>query len=115
MPAPEADEEHGGANAEVLDAAVGALVGVAQLLLAGAQVIHLADDFGHHLLDAAQLRLDGLELLGGLDGRPVLGVGADVDVELDVAIGVGDCVARGQDVLEADVESAVLVGVEGVS
>jgi hypothetical protein len=43
------------------------------------------DDLGGELLDAAQLGLDGLELLGGLDGGPVLCVGANVDVELDCA------------------------------
>ena len=90
LPHPQANQQKGGAHAEPLDAVVGALVGVAQGLLAGAQVVHLADHLGDHLLDAAQLRLDGLELLGGLDGGPVLGVGADVDVELDVAVGVGD-------------------------
>lgn len=88
LPAPEGDEQGGGADAEPLDAGVGALVGVAQLLLAGAQVVHLVDDLLDHLLDAAQVRLDGAQLLGGLDGGPVLGVGADVDVQLDVARGV---------------------------
>lgn len=91
LPPPEANEEQGGADAEPLDAGVGALVGVTQLLLARAQVVHLAHDLANHLLNAAQLGLDGLQLLGGLDGGPVLGVGADVDVELDVAVGVTRC------------------------
>ena len=85
LPRPEADEQPRGADAEVLDPAVGALVGIAQLLLAQPQVLHLRHDLGDGLLDAAQLGLDGLELLRGLDGGPVLGVGADVDVELHVA------------------------------
>lgn len=47
------------------------------------------DDFASKFLDAAQVGLDGLELLVGLDGGPVLGVGANVDVELDVTGGRG--------------------------
>lgn len=88
LPPPQPDEQPRGGHAEPLDARVGALVGVAQLLLAGAQVVHLADDLAGELFDAAELGLDGLELLGGLDGGPVFGVGADVDVEFDGA-GVG--------------------------
>lgn len=45
------------------------------------------DDFLSQLLDTAQLGLDRLELLGGLDGAPVFGVGANVNIELDVARG----------------------------
>lgn len=87
LPAPEADEQYGGADAEVLDSAVCALVGVAQLDLARAQVVHLIDNLGQHLLDAAQLCLNGLELLGRLNSGPVLGVGANVDIQLDVTGG----------------------------
>lgn len=83
LPCPEANEDPRSADAEPLDAVVGALIGVAQLLLAAAQVVHLADNLARQLLDAPQLRFDGLELLGGLDGGPVLGVGANVDVEFD--------------------------------
>lgn len=92
LPAPEANEEPGGQDAEPLDAVVCALVGVAQLLLAGAQVLHLLHHLGRHLLNLAQLGLDGLELLVGLDGGPVLCVGANVNVELNVARG-GVCSA----------------------
>lgn len=88
LPAPEADEQHGGADAEPLDAVVGALVGVAQALLARPQVVHLADDLADHLLDPAHLHLDRLQLLRRLDRGPVLGVGTDVDVQLDVAVRV---------------------------
>lgn len=87
LPDPEADEQPGGQDAEPLDAVVGALVCVTELLLAGAEVVHLDDHLGCQLFDAAQVGLDGLELLGGLDGRPVLGVGTNVDVELDLAGG----------------------------
>lgn len=87
LPGPEDDEQHGGADAEPLDPCVRALVGVAQLDLARAQVVHLVDDLSQLLLHAPQLRLDGLELLASLDRGPVLGVGANVNVELDVAEG----------------------------
>lgn len=85
LPDPEHDQDEGGAEPEPLDPVVGALVGVAQLLLARPQVVHLAHDLGDHLLHTAKVRLDRLELLGGLDRGPVLCVGADVDVEFDVA------------------------------
>lgn len=90
LPRPQANEQPRRGHAEPLDARVGALVGVAQLLLAAAQVVHLADHLARQLFNAAELGLDGLELLGGLDGGPVLGVGADVDVEFDGArVGAG--------------------------
>lgn len=88
LPAPEADEQHGRSDAEPLDAGVGALVCVSQFLLSRAQVVHLGDNLGNGLLDAAELTLDGLELLGGLDGGPVLGIGTDIDVEFDMTVGV---------------------------
>lgn len=90
LPDPQTDEQPGGGDTEPLDARVCALVGVAQAHLASAQVLHLANHLGRKLLKATQLRLDGLELLGGLDGVPVLGVGTNVNVELDVSgVGVG--------------------------
>lgn len=68
LPSPEADQQPGGGDAEPLDTVVGALVGVSQLLLSGAEVLHLGDDLAGDLFDAAELSLEGLELLGGLDG-----------------------------------------------
>lgn len=73
-----------------LDPLVRTLVGIPQLLLSRAQVLHLADDLADHLLNASQVNFDGLELLLDLDAGPVAGVGADVDVEFDRAGGVGD-------------------------
>lgn len=90
LPRPESNEQESSREAKPLDARVGALVGVAELLLAGTEVVHLGNHFGHHLFDAAQLRLDRLELLGGLDGRPVLCIGANIDIELDVSAGLLD-------------------------
>ena len=85
LPRAQADENAHGAKGKPLDPLVGALVRVAQLLLARAQVLHLGHDLGHHLLHPAQFRLDRLQLLGRLDLSPVLRVRADVDVELDVS------------------------------
>jgi hypothetical protein len=87
LPAPEADENPGGKDAEPLDTGVCALVGVAELHLTSAQVFHLLDNLSRGLLEAAQLGFNGLELLGSLDGGPVLGVGTNVDIELDASRG----------------------------
>lgn len=92
LPDPERKEERRGADAEPLDACVGALVRVAQLLLAVAEVVHLVHDLADDLLDAPKLCVDWLELLDGRQRLPVLCVGADVDVEVDLAdrlLGVG--------------------------
>lgn len=89
LPGPKTNKQPGREDTEPLDTAVGALVGVTQLLLTVAEVFHLVDNLARQLLDAAKVSLDGLELLVGLDGRPVLGVGANVDIELDVTRGGG--------------------------
>jgi hypothetical protein len=115
LPRAQRHEHSHGADSKPLDTLVCALVGISQPNLASPQVVQLSHNLGSDLADSLELRLHGLQLLAGLDGIPVLCVCTNVDVELDVAVGVGDCVSSGQDVLEADVESAVLVGVEGVS
>lgn len=104
-----------GANSKPLDTLVRALVRVSKPDLASSQVIQLGHNLRRNLADPLELCFHGLELLAGLNGVPVFCVGADVDVELDVAVGVLDCVGCGQDVLEADVEGCVGVGVEGVA
>ena len=104
-----------GANSKPLDTLICALVGISQPDLTTPQVVQLSNNLGSDFADSLELRLHGLQLLAGLNGIPVLCICADVDVKFDVAVGVGNCVACSQDVLEADVESAVLVGVEGVS
>ena len=102
-----------GANGKPLDPLIGTLIRIAELHLPDAEKVHLH----HHLLgyftQPLQLRLDGAQLLAGLDGAPVLGVGADVDVELDCFGEGGGGVGGGEDVLEADVEGAVGVRGEG--
>lgn len=85
LPSPETNQQPRGADAEPLDTVVGALVGIAQLLLTKTQVLHLVNNLGRQLLNAAQVCLDGLELLLGLDGGPVTGVGANIDIELNSA------------------------------
>lgn len=88
LPNPQTDEQHGCSDAEPLDAGVGAFVGVAQLLLTRTQVVHLCHDLGNGLFDATQLSFDGLQLLSGLNSGPVLGVGTNINVEFNVAVGV---------------------------
>jgi hypothetical protein len=115
LPRTERHEHSHGANSKPLDTLVGALIGISQFDLTSPQVIQLSNNLGSDLADSLKLCFYWLELFAGLDGVPVFCVGADVDVELDVTVWVGDCVGCGQDVLEADIEGAVFVGVEGVS
>lgn len=77
------------AKREPLDPLIRALIRITQLLLSRPQVLHLAHNLGDHLLDAAQVRLNGFELLLDLNAGPIAGVGADVNVEFDRAAGVG--------------------------
>jgi hypothetical protein len=94
------------------DSLVRALIRISQLLLACPQIIHLGDNLAHGLLDPAQLRLDGLELVASRNGVPVLGIGSYVDVEFDVARDAGAGGAR-VCVLKAHVKGRV--GVRGES
>ena len=103
------------ANSKPLDSLVCALVRISQLDLTSPQVVQLGDNLRSNLANPLELCFHGLQLLAGLDGVPVFGVGADVDVQLDVAVWVLNCVGCRQDVLEAYVEGCVGVGVEGVS
>jgi hypothetical protein len=115
LPCTKRHEHSHGTDSKPLDTLVGALIGISQLNLTSPQVIQLSHNLRGNLADSLELCFHGFQLLAGLDGVPVFCVGADVDVELDVAVWVGDCVGCGQDVLEADVEGAVFVGVEGMS
>ena len=87
LPRPQPDQHPHGAKREPFDPLIRALVRIPQLLLPGAEVVHLGHNLADELLDAPQLRLDRFQLLRRLNGRPVAGVGADVDVEFDVAGG----------------------------
>jgi hypothetical protein len=74
-----------GPNRKPLDALIGTLIRITQLHLTTPEIVHLGHDLADDLLDASQLAFDRFELLVGLDGGPVLCVGANVDVELYVA------------------------------
>ena len=115
LPHAQGNQHAHGANGKPLDPLIGTLVRVPQLHLPPSQEIHLIHHFFCHFTEAFEFRFDGTQLLAGLDGAPVLGVGADVDVELD---GFGEGLGGvggggGEDVLEADVEGAVGMGGEG--
>lgn len=136
LPRPQPDQHPHSPVRKPLHPLIGALVGIAQLLLPRAQVVHLGHDLGDQFLHAAQLRLDGFEFLLRLDRGPVARVGADVDVEFDVACGVhgwvcglggrkcwvgglrvggggeGELTGCGELVFETDVEGGVGVGGE---
>jgi hypothetical protein len=115
LPRTQSHEHAHGADSKPLDTLVCALIRVSQLDLTPSQVVQLGDNLRGNLADPLELCFHGLQLLASLNGVPVLGVGADVNVQLDVAVGVLDCVGCRQDVLEAYVEGCVGVGVEGVS
>jgi hypothetical protein len=115
LPRTQSHEHAHGADSKPLDTLVCALIRVSQLDLTTPQVVQLGDNLRGNLADPLELCFHRLQLLAGLDGVPVLGVGADVNVQLDVAVWVLDCVGCCQDVFEAYVEGCVGVGVEGVS
>lgn len=95
LPSPQSNQHPHRPKRKPLHPLIRALIRIPQLLLARSQILHLANDLTDQLFDATQLGLDGPEFLLRLDGGPVTGVGADVDVELDGAGGVGDCVFGG--------------------
>jgi hypothetical protein len=85
LPRAQAHQHGHSAQRKPLDPLIRALIRISQLLLPGPQVIHLRDNLANRLLDASQFRLNRLELLARGNGVPVLGIGAYIDVELDVA------------------------------
>lgn len=116
LPSPKPNKHTHGTQRKPLDPLISALIGISKLLLATPQVIHLGDNLSNNLLDPPELRLNGLQLVGGSNGIPVLGIGANVNVELDVARGDGlGGAGRGEDVFEADVKGRVGVRGEGVA
>jgi len=105
---------HGG-NGEPLDTLVRALVGISQPDLTSSQVVQLGDNLRGNLADPLELCFNRPQLLSGLNGVPVFGIRTNVDVQLDVAVWVGDRVGCSQNILEAYIEGRVGMGVEGVS
>ena len=85
LPSPQPHQHRHSSKSKPLDPLVRALIRIPQLLLATAQIIHFRNDLAHDFLDATEFGFDGLQLLAGLDCGPVFGVGADVNVEFDVA------------------------------
>lgn len=106
LPRAETDQHTHGAEGEPLHSLVGALVGITQPLLTGAEIIHFTDNLGNHLLNAAKVGLDGLEFLLGLDARPVTGVGANFNVEFNFTERVGNGVYREESMLGPFVSSS---------
>jgi hypothetical protein len=115
-----------------LDALVRALIRISQLLLPRRQIIHLIHNLGNNLLHAAQVSLDRLEFLLGLNGRPVAGIGADFNIEFYRAEGIaanvcgktetellakgknkevkgGSRTSAGEDVVKANIERGIVM------
>lgn len=88
-------KHHG--NRKPLNTLIRTLVGISQLLLARPEILHLVNNFANNLLNTLQLNLNRLELLGGLDRGPIARVGANVDIELDLAGETGAMAACGGD------------------
>ena len=88
LPSTQASQHTHCSKSKPFNTLIRTFIGISQFLLSGPHVLQLGDDLGNHLLDAAEIGLDGLEFLLGLDGGPVAGVGANVDVEFDLADGV---------------------------
>lgn len=102
-------------NSKPLHPLIRALIGISQLHLPTPEIVQLVHHLVRNLCHTSELRFHWLQLLASLDGRPVLGVSADVDVQLNCAGGVKGGLGGTQDVLEADVEGAVGVRGKGVA
>lgn len=114
LPRSQPDQHAHRAQREPLDTLIRALIRISQLLLSCPQIVHLRNNLANRLFDPPELRFDRLQLLASRDSIPVLGIGAYVDVELDVArlrrLG-GTRVY----VFEAHVEGGIFVGGKGVA
>lgn len=85
LPRTQSNKHAHGANSKPLDSLIGTLIRIPKPLLTPPQVIHFPDNLANDLFDPTQFGLDGLELLAGRDGVPVLCVGTNVNVEFDMA------------------------------
>lgn len=112
LPDAESEEGNGDADGEELDSSVGGLVGVSQSHLSHLEVVHFLVHLIDNLLDLSQLHFCGLELLRGLDLLPVSGVGSDSHGQIDL-LGLSKILVRVGHVVEAHVQSSVLVRAEG--
>jgi hypothetical protein len=114
LPRAQSNQHAHGSERKPLDALICALVRISQLLLACPQIVHLRHNLTNRLLNAPELHFHRLQLLAGRNGIPVLGIGAYVNVKLDVARLVRLGGARVY-VFETDVEGGVFVGGKGVA
>jgi len=87
LPRPKSNQHPHRPESKPLNPLIRALVCISELLLSHPQVLHLSNNLLDILLDPPQLSINRLKLLRSLDCRPISCIGADVDIELDVARG----------------------------
>src|SRR4051812_21490274 len=85
LPCTKANQHSHRSQSKPFDSLIRALIRISELLLSMSQVLHLSDNLIDVLLDSSQLSVDRAELLCGLNGRPISGIGANIDIEFDVA------------------------------
>jgi len=90
LPRPQSNQHSHRAKRKPLDPLIRTLIRIPKLLFSRPQIVHLPHNLRYQLLNAPKLRLNRLQLLLRLNGRPVAGVGADVDVQFDMAGGRHD-------------------------
>lgn len=86
LPSSQRHQNTHGPQTEPLDPLVRALIRISELHLSCPQIIHLLYNLLRALADPPQFRFHGFQLLASLDSAPVLGVRADIDVQLDTAV-----------------------------
>lgn len=89
LPCPQSHQHTHSPKSKPFHSFIRTLIRIPQFLFPAPEIFHLGHNLIDRLFDAAKLRLNRLQLLRGRDAGPVFGVGADVDVELDVAGGGG--------------------------
>jgi hypothetical protein len=87
LPRTQAHQHTHGAQRKPLDSLIRALIRIPQLLFAHPQIFHLLNNLIDRSFDAAQFRLDRLQLLASLDGRPVLRIRTDIDIQFYMTCG----------------------------
>lgn len=107
LPCSQSNQHPHGSEAKPLDSGVRALIRVSQLLFSAPEVFHLRNDFGDQLFNASEFCLNRLELLSGLDSRPIFGVCANVNVEFDMACRISGVVGCPKLVTEINLRGGV--------
>lgn len=85
LPCTKANQHSHRTQSKPFDSLIRALIRISELLLSLSQVFHLSDNLFDVLLDSSQFSVDREELLCGLNSRPISGIGANIDIEFDVA------------------------------